>query len=276
MAVGMKFHHLAEPRSPSPNFEITIPSRLSTGGGTFKLAFYVPPSFFNDDHDHRFPIVVNFHGGGFTLGTETDDARWASAVVRQTGAVVVSVAYRLAPEYPFSVGIEDGTDAIIYLASHAEELCLDQHRIAISGFSAGGNFAFTVPLMPYDLQNDAGKRTPRNNSKTHRRPSNSQFQSSSATLIRSSCAIALAPLYPSLYTPAPSRAYSPCSLGFSNSVVKLPDLEPTALEMSQKVPDLTILCIVSFYPPVDFRQLRADKRLTNSQPGKNLPLSPVG
>lgn len=272
MSVGMKFHHFAEPRPPSPNFEITIPSRLSTGGGTFKLAFYVPPSYFSDDNDHRFPVVVNFHGGGFTIGTETDDARWSSAVVLQTGAVVVSVAYRLAPEYPFSVGVEDGADAVVYLASHAEELGLDPHRIAISGFSAGGNFAFAVPLMLYDLQQDAGKRTLCDNSKTLRRPSSSQLHTSSSRLVQSNSSVALAQSYVSTSHPIP-RSYPVRSLGVSNSVTKLADLEPTALEMSQNVPDFTIVCIVSFYPPVDFRQTRDDKRLTNPQPGKNLPIT---
>ncbi|KIN01700.1 hypothetical protein OIDMADRAFT_40956 [Oidiodendron maius Zn] len=190
MGVGFKLHHFAEPKSPKPNFEITIPSRLSTSGGSFRLVFYVPPSYFCSETDRRFPVVVNYHGGGFTLGTERDDARWASAVVHQTDAVVVSVGYRLAPEYPFSVGLEDAADAILYLAAHAEELSLDPHKIAISGFSAGGNFAFAVPLLLYD----------------------------------------------------------------------------------QKLPDFTIVCIVSFYPPVDFRQSRDEKRLTNPQPNKNLPL----
>lgn len=70
----------------------------------------------------------------------------------------------------------------------------------------------------------------------------------------------------------PPRPHSARSLGTSNSIVKLTDLEPTALEVSQKLPDFTIVCIVSFYPPVDFRQSRDEKRLTNPQPNKNLPL----
>ena len=61
----------------------------------------------------------------------------------------VSVDYRLAPEYPFSVGVEDSADAVVYLAAHAEELRLDPHRVALSGFSAGGNFALAVPFLLY-------------------------------------------------------------------------------------------------------------------------------
>jgi acetyl esterase/lipase len=272
MGIGFKLHHFAEPKSPKPNFEITIPSRLSTGGGSFKLAFYAPPSYFCDESDRLFPVVVNYHGGGFTLGTERDDARWASAVVRQTKAVVVSVGYRLAPEYPFSVGLEDAADAIIYLAAHAEELSLDPHKIAISGFSAGANFALAVPFLLHELRIDAGKRTLRDNPKPLQRPFNSQFQNSASRLVQSSSSIALAQSYPLTPSFTPPRPYSARSLGASNSVIKLTDLEPTALEVSQKLPDFTIVCIVAFYPPVDFRQSREEKRLTNPQPSKNLPL----
>jgi len=174
----------------------------------------------------------------------------------------------LAPEYPFSVGVEDGTDAIIYLASHAEELRLDPHRIALSGFSAGGNFAFTVPLMLRDLQNDAGKRTLLDQLEQSR-PGSSQLMASSHNLV-------------------PHRNHGPSHQNASTlslphtalsrrkssnfSVFKLSNLEPTALEVSQTIPDLTIKCIVSFYPPTDFRQPRDEKRLTNPAPEKNIPL----
>lgn len=190
--------------------------------------------------------MVNFHGGGFTLGTGTDDARWASTVIHNVDAVFVSVEYRLAPEYPFSVGVEDGTDALMYLAAHAEELRLDPHRMALSGFSAGGNFAFTVPLMLHDLKNDVGKRSL---SDAEYKP---EYNASSSTLD----------------LPCPTQVRTASS---SNSIIKLSDLEPTQLEIEQRVPDLTLLAIVSFYPPTDFRISRADKRGTNRGPEKNLP-----
>ena len=245
----MKFHHFAEPKPPSPNFKIVIPSRLSPRGGTFKLVFYVPESYFSAPDGYRYPVVVNFHGGGFTLGTGTDDARWAATVIQEVDAVLVSVEYRLAPEYPFSVGVEDGTDALIYLASHAEELHLDAQRMALSGFSAGGNFAFTVPIMLHDLQNDVGKRDLADCNDPTKQPSASK---SSSTL--------------SLPRPAVHRQASS-----TGSVLKLSDLEPTALEINQKVPDLTLKAIVSFYPPTDFRTSREEKRATNPAPEKNLP-----
>jgi len=67
-------------------------------------------------------------------------------VVTEVGAVVVSVDYRLAPEHPFPTAVQDGADALLYLIGHADELCLDVNRIAVSGFSSGANMCFTVPL----------------------------------------------------------------------------------------------------------------------------------
>lgn len=94
--------------------------------------------------------MVNFHSGGFTIGKARDDARWASAVVKFTDAVVVCVDYRLAPEHPFPTAVEDGVDAILYLLQNSEELRIDADRIGVSGFSAGGNIAFTVPMRLQD------------------------------------------------------------------------------------------------------------------------------
>jgi acetyl esterase/lipase len=141
-------HKLAPPRPPKPDFSRLIPVAVSPQKGHVKIQFYVPKDY--EDRKRRkgkkYPIVVNFHGGGFTLGTATDDARWAGAVTAQAGAIVASVDYRLAPEYHFPTAVEDGVDAVLYIARHAEELWVDVDKIAVSGFSAGGNMAFTVPL----------------------------------------------------------------------------------------------------------------------------------
>ncbi|EPE33449.1 alpha/beta-Hydrolase [Glarea lozoyensis ATCC 20868] len=270
MAVGMKIHRFAEPKPPAPNFKITIPSRLSPKGGTFKLVFYVPDSYWTAPEGYRYPVVVNFHGGGFTLGTGTDDARWATTVCTTVDAILVSVEYRLAPEYPFSVGVEDGSDAVLYLASHADELQIDPHRMALSGFSAGGNFAFTVPLMLHDLGNDAGKRVLAENNPIHKRnkKSNDSLYPPSSRhggepLSATSSAASS--------TPSLNSRPSFVSEASSGSILKLSDLEPTALEINQEIPDYTIRAIVSFYPPTDFRTTREEKRKTNPQPAKNLP-----
>lgn len=143
----MTLHRLAPPIPPNPLFTRSIPATMSPRKGNIGLFFYTPASYANRDRTgNRYPVLVNFHGGGFTLGRATDDARWAQAVVDEVNAVVVSVDYRLAPEHPFPTAVEDGVDAVLYLVGHAEELGIDANRIAMSGFSAGGNMAFTTSL----------------------------------------------------------------------------------------------------------------------------------
>ncbi|RVD85618.1 uncharacterized protein DFL_003935 [Arthrobotrys flagrans] len=151
MNIGMYLHTIALPRPPSPTFTRTIPASLSPNKGTIKLQFYCPPGWPDkprgkDNDTKGFPAMINFHGGGFTIGSATDDCRWADAVRRAVDCILVSVDYRRAPEFPFPTAVEDGVDAIFYLVHLARELKIDTNRLSVSGFSAGGNMAFTVPL----------------------------------------------------------------------------------------------------------------------------------
>lgn len=151
MRIGMFFHDLATPFAPSPSFTRSLPFN-SSSRQRVTLYFYCPPDYVKRQREGaRLPVIVNFHGGGFTLGCATDDARWARCIVQEVGAVMVSVGYRRAPEYPFPAAVDDGVDALLYLASHAAELGLDVSRVALSGFSAGGNLAVTVPLRLHSL-----------------------------------------------------------------------------------------------------------------------------
>ncbi|KAL4802746.1 Alpha/Beta hydrolase protein [Aspergillus unguis] len=152
MRLGMIFHNIPTPRPPSPSFSRSFPS----GSSKVTLQFYCPCDYYqNCKEGRRLPVVVNFHGGGFTLGGPSDDSRWAKAVLSEVGAVVVSVGYRRAPEHPFPAAVDDGVLALQYLAKNASELGLDVSRIALSGFSAGGNMAVTVPLRLRDLLQQA-------------------------------------------------------------------------------------------------------------------------
>lgn len=155
--VGMRLHFMASPRPPSPDFTRSISSTLSTRPGVFTLYFYVPAGYNNEDtKTKKWPAVVNFHGGGFTLGSATDDARFARFIMERSKAVFVSVDYRLAPEYPFPYAVEDGVDALLFVIKNAAELRIDPNRLATSGFSAGGNIAITAPMRLYLL----GQTTP--------------------------------------------------------------------------------------------------------------------
>jgi acetyl esterase len=96
------------------------------------------------------PVVVNYHGGGWCLGAP-EQSRWlASRVAARVGAVVVSPAYRLAPEHPFPAGVDDAWAALQWVHDHAAELGGDPDRIAVMGDSAGGNLATVVALRARD------------------------------------------------------------------------------------------------------------------------------
>ncbi|KAE8211933.1 hypothetical protein CF327_g4369 [Tilletia walkeri] len=149
MEFGMVLHRIAPPIPPYPSSRLRIPSTISSHKGHIGLYIYTPPSLRAED---RLPCILNFHGGGFTIGKATDDARWAAAVVNQVPAIFVSVDYRLAPAHPYPTPVQDGVDALLYIHAHADELNIDTAKIAISGFSAGGNMVLTVPLLLKELQ----------------------------------------------------------------------------------------------------------------------------
>lgn len=157
MSIGMFSHKLAPPRPKLSSYSIQIPTTLSPMQGSICLLFYVPCDFRLPSPSQaqprskfpnrwRYPVVINFHGGGFSLGSPSDDARWASVVTENVKAVVVSVGYRLAPQYPFPTAVEDGVDAILWLLRNGESMDLDCESMALSGFSSGGNLCFTVAL----------------------------------------------------------------------------------------------------------------------------------
>ena len=90
------------------------------------------------------PLLVFFHGGGFVIGdldTHDDACRM---LCHFAGMHVLSVAYRLAPEYPFPAGLDDCHAAARWSLAHAAELGADPSRMCVGGDSAGANLAIGV------------------------------------------------------------------------------------------------------------------------------------
>ncbi|MFD1513555.1 alpha/beta hydrolase [Halomarina rubra] len=106
----------------------------------------LPVRLYRPDGDGPFPTVVFFHGGGFVLGSLGSHDLFCRHLVRESGCVVVSVDYRLAPEHPFPAAVEDAYAATEWAAANVETLSGDG-RLAVVGDSAGGNLAAVVSLL---------------------------------------------------------------------------------------------------------------------------------
>ncbi|MCF3131088.1 alpha/beta hydrolase [Streptomyces olivochromogenes] len=99
--------------------------------------------------------IVWLHGGGFVMGDVDTEHPWAARIAEASGAVVISVGYRLAPEHRFPAALDDAYAVLNWTAEHAAELGVDPARIAVGGHSAGGGIAAAVALRSRDEQGPA-------------------------------------------------------------------------------------------------------------------------
>ncbi|MFB9859466.1 alpha/beta hydrolase [Paenarthrobacter aurescens] len=115
-------------------------------GGSIRLRHYQP--LVTDTPEAQRPVVLFLHGGGWVLGSvETHDhlCRRLAAVSRID---VVSADYRLAPEYPFPVPLQDSRAALRFVRDAATERGWDPRKIIVAGDSAGGNLATVLATDP--------------------------------------------------------------------------------------------------------------------------------
>jgi acetyl esterase/lipase len=96
--------------------------------------------------------IVWLHGGGFVMGDLDTEHPWAVRVADGSGAVVVAVGYRRAPEHLFPAALDDAYEALTWTAEHAAELGIDPGRIAVGGHAAGSGLAAAVALRARDQQ----------------------------------------------------------------------------------------------------------------------------
>ncbi|KIX01761.1 uncharacterized protein Z518_09488 [Rhinocladiella mackenziei CBS 650.93] len=240
MAFAMYFHDWAPPRSVKPAFKHKIPTDTTP----IVLYFYLPPRYhetLNRDPNFRFPTVINFHGGGFCLGDARDDRYWARVVLEYTNAIFVSVNYRRAPEHPFPIPVDDCVESILYISEHAPQLHIDQSNIALSGFSAGANLAFTVPFrLAYHRKMEAIDR------KSPRPPTSYSMETDSEA--------------------NEHEDYCHESNGFVTPVQSTSNLV-----RQQTSTPMAIRCIVAWYPLLDWTMSRSRKIRESRNPKKCLP-----
>ncbi|HEB3530106.1 TPA: alpha/beta hydrolase [Burkholderia cenocepacia] len=130
-----------EIKAPARHPRRDIPLRLYKPAGT--------------QHADRLPIVLFVHGGGFVSGDLDTHDVLARAIAVRAHVLVISVDYRLAPEFPFPAGLEDIYAALQWAFDHAASIGGDPERIAVCGDSAGGNLAAATAMLTRDRKGPA-------------------------------------------------------------------------------------------------------------------------
>jgi acetyl esterase len=96
------------------------------------------------------PIYIYYHGGGWVLGDIETCDKTCRMIAELTERIVVSVEYRLSPEYKFPIPVNDCYAALEWVSENAETINGDASNIVVSGESAGGNMAAVVSMMARD------------------------------------------------------------------------------------------------------------------------------
>ncbi|KAF2007706.1 alpha/beta-hydrolase [Amniculicola lignicola CBS 123094] len=136
---------------------------VPTPGGPRRCLVFLPPCSKKSKTqgagvattEKKRPLHIDIHGGAFAGGMPEHNARWCAHLSDQTGAVVISLSYRLAPRYPYPAAHDDIISIVHHLLSpsgpnlpcRAETTFnIDPHLITIGGSSAGGNLALSTCL----------------------------------------------------------------------------------------------------------------------------------
>ena len=124
----------------------------------------------DDDYEGKLPVLIDFHGGSFILGSCQEQAPFCSRMCRELNCVVISVDYRLGPYAQFPAANRDAEDVVLaitdkenkafqplregimwaMLKAGRKPIELDEEKIGISGFSSGGNLALGLALSVKD------------------------------------------------------------------------------------------------------------------------------
>lgn len=125
-------------RNTPPETYDNVQSRMLTE----TMRIYEP----KENGDSILPVLLYLHGGGWTFGSINSCGRFCNAMAATGGMRVIALDYRLAPEHPYPMGLNDCKAAVEYIIGHSDELQIDTSRITIGGDSSGGNLAIATAL----------------------------------------------------------------------------------------------------------------------------------
>ncbi len=147
---GYRMQRQAQNVASSPQDVEAKDMSVAGADGPIPARLYAPAGV----ADHS-ALLVYFHGGGFVIGDlETHDGH-CRRLAAFSGARVLAVDYRLAPEHPFPAGHDDALAAVRWAFDNAASIGVDPARIGVGGDSAGGNLAASVC---FDLRGDPARK----------------------------------------------------------------------------------------------------------------------
>lgn len=136
--------------SPRPHVKLETLSKVEdfmisvSNDEEIKCRVYIP------DGQGTFPVFIYYHGGGWVLGDiESTDAS-CRLIAKRTQSIVISVNYRLAPEYKFPTAVEDAYSALEWVYENGISFNGDISRLIVGGDSVGGNLATVVTMIARD------------------------------------------------------------------------------------------------------------------------------
>jgi len=106
----------------------------------YNLRIYTPLS------KEPLPVIIYYHGGGYVMGSIDNSDVLCRKIANDLNAVIVSVGYRLSPEFPFPTALEDSYTAALWVNEHISELSENSKKMYVMGDSAGGGLATLVAL----------------------------------------------------------------------------------------------------------------------------------
>ncbi|HEY9304943.1 MAG TPA: alpha/beta hydrolase [Mycobacterium sp.] len=145
---GLAAVRAAVESAPLPDAMPGMASILDTAipgpAGSISVRIYRPTD------DSVLPALVYFHGGGLVMGSNHSFEPLARELASASGATVVAVDYRLAPESPPPAQFDDAYAATDWVSQNANNLGIDAGRVVVVGDSAGGSLAAAVALAARD------------------------------------------------------------------------------------------------------------------------------
>lgn len=135
--------------SPAPHAEVDMQIQLATRGVVAVRQYGQRSPRVGGAAGLGNPVVLHFHGGAFVAGG-LDDGACVARLLADSGAVVLSLAYPLAPVHPFPEGVEVGYEVLEWVHKHRVKLAGQGARVYVAGEEAGGNIAAAVSVIARD------------------------------------------------------------------------------------------------------------------------------